>query len=176
MVLYRRLRVGGGVYFFTVNLQDRESRLLVDNIVVLREAWHTVKCKHPFKTIAYVILPDHLHAMWQLPEDDVDYSTRIRLIKKYFTQKMVAENNSFNRNERGEYNIWQKRYWEHVIRDEKDYENHANYIHYNPIKHRLVRRSRDWMHSSFLNYVREGVYPIDWSDGVGGEFLKYDGE
>jgi putative transposase len=176
MVHYRRLQVKGGIYFFTVALQDRKSTLLTQYIRVLQKSWKSVQVKRPFKTIAYVILPDHFHAVWQLPEDDNDFPTRLRLIKRQFTKNVVVMNSVFSKNKRNEYNIWQKRYWEHMIRDERDYENHINYIHYNPIKHKYVKRTRDWPYSSFMKFVNQGIYKLNWSDNIYKDYIDYDAE
>ena len=113
---------------------------------------------------AVVILPDHLHCIWQLPEKDSDFSSRWRLIKAHFsrsittTQEYISKSR-LRKNERG---LWQRRFWEHVICDEKDYVRHIEYIHYNPVKHGYVHRVRDWKYSSFHRWVTHGVYPIDW--------------
>ena len=166
MVKYRRSRISGGTYFFTVTLKDRRSDILLGHVETFRTAYTKVKTEHPFKTLSYVILPDHIHCLWQLPESDSNYSQRWQLIKKGFTSRLLKKGMALSRNKHGEYNLWQRRYWEHTIRDEQDYENHINYIHYNPVKHGLVKRAQDWPHSSFLYYVSRGVLPLDWG-GVG---------
>lgn len=154
MVSYRRNRLAGGTYFFTVVLHNRNSDLLIQYINALKESLNKIKLRFPFKTKAFVILPDHLHVIWQLPPGDSNYQTRWQLIKSDFTNTLSKQNVKIK--------IWQARYWEHTIHSEADFENHFNYIHYNPVKHALVQRVADWPHSSFHNYVRKGVLPIDW--------------
>jgi len=163
-VKYRRLKIPGGVYFFTVALRDRQSNYLIEYIALLTKAMKDVRETMPYKTIALVVLPDHLHTMWQLPDEDDNYSARWMRIKKQFTRRLIREGVQIRKNHLGECDLWQRRFWEHALRNEKDYENHANYIHYNPVKHRYVRRVRDWPYSTFHRYVREGVYPLNWCD------------
>ena len=162
MVLYRRNRVEGGCYFFTVTLQDRSSGLLVEHIAELRDAFRQAKARMPFQVDAIVILPEHIHAIFTLPAGDDNYSSRWRLIKSLYTQKLLKKGVPLAANGRGEYNLWQRRFWEHTIRDDEDMNNHVNYIHYNPVKHGLVERVTDWPHSSSHRYVRKGMLPIDW--------------
>ena len=162
---YRRVYVPGGTYFFTVNLADRSRTLLVDHIDDLRNAVQEVLTSHPFRIDAMVVLPDHLHAIWTLPEDDADYPMRWSLIKAGFSRCIPAdEQRSKSRIAKGERGIWQRRYWEHLIRDEQDYINHVNYIHYNPVKHGHVARVADWPYSTFHQAVKKGQYPSDWSE------------
>ena len=149
MVKYRRHRTKGGIYFLTVVLQDRQSSILIEHINLLREAMKQVKESHPFKINAMVILPDHFHAIWELPEDSDNYSQRLRLFKCNFTRKLIKVSNQYTKNHHGVYNIWQTRFWEHTIRDDKDFENHVNYVHYNPVKHGLVKNVKDWPYSTF---------------------------
>jgi putative transposase len=167
---YRRANVKGGTYFFTVNLAERHRCLLVDHVDDLRTAVKIVKQTHPFYIDAFVVLPDHLHAIWTLPEGDADFATRWMLIKAGFSRRMPdGEKRSKSRISKGERGIWQRRYWEHMIRDEYDYERHVDYIHYNPVKHGHVERAVDWAHSSIHRYIRAGMIGRDWaSDGVGG--------
>ena len=124
-----------------------------------------MKSHHPFKTLSYVVLPEHAHWLWQLPPEDSDYSIRWREIKKGFTLLLLKKGIRLIRNKHGEYNLWQRRYWEHTIRDEKDFENHVEYIHYNPVKHGRVSRVKDWPYSSFFHFVNQGLYSINWADG-----------
>ena len=160
---YRRNYVAGGTYFFTVNLLERKQSLLVDHIDLLRESVHKVKRARPFNIDAWVVLPDHMHAVWTLPNGDCDYSGRWREIKKYFSKSLPkTERLSFVRKNKGERGIWQRRFWEHTIRDERDYRNHIDYVHYNPLKHGLVNKVADWQYSSFHRAVSFGVYPTDW--------------
>jgi putative transposase len=146
---YRRLRIPGGCYFFTVNLEDRRSDLLVRHVDVLRQAVHTVRRARPFHIDAFAVLPDHLHAVWTLPEGDADFPTRWRLIKKAFSRRLPAgESRSPSRVRRGERGIWQRRYWEHAIRDDPDFAAHVDYVHSNPVKHGLVEKPADWPYST----------------------------
>ena len=160
---YRRSYVAGGTYFFTVNLLERDKSLLVDHIEVLREAVRWVKVRRPFDIDAWVVLPDHMHAVWTLPEGDAEYSLRWREIKKRFSKAMPkTERLSVVRKAKGERGIWQRRFWEHTIRDEKDYQYHVDYVHLNPLKHGLVNRVRDWPLSSFHKAVKMGIYDNSW--------------
>jgi putative transposase len=110
-----------------------------------------------------VVLPDHLHAVWTLPPGDSDFSTRWRLIKNRFAKALPKQERlSAVRKARGERGIWQRRFWEHLIRDEADYARHVEYCYINPVKHRWVTRVRDWPYSSFHRDVRAGLFPIDW--------------
>jgi putative transposase len=166
MVGYRRNLVAGGTYFFTVTLEDRRSRALVDHISALRDAFRTARRERPFVIDAIVILPDHLHAIFTLPLEDSDFSGRWRRIKGHFSSHMIAAGASEERHPNGEYALWQRRFWEHTIRNEKDFARHVDYIHFNPIKHGLVSRVSDWPHSSFHLYVRRGILPEDWAGDV----------
>jgi putative transposase len=150
---YRRLYIPGGTYFFTVTLFNRASDLLVREIGTLRRSWRDIVRRHPFETPAAVILPDHIHFLMALPEGDSDYSTRIRLIKSGFTKRLPESLKGHGR--KGERKIWQQRFWEHAIRDEKDFEAHVNYIHHNPVKHGYVEDSDDWPHSTWHRFKRE---------------------
>jgi putative transposase len=152
---YRRADVPGGTYFFTVNLAERKQTLLVDHVDVLRGVLREVKARHPFHIDAMVILPDHLHAVWTLPVGDCDYPTRWMLIKAGFSQRIPAgERRNKSRLTKGERGIWQRRYWEHLIRDERDYARHVDYIHYKPVRHELVKFVKDWPHSTFHQNVK----------------------
>ena len=118
---------------------------------------------HSFKIDAMVVLPEHMHCIWTLPTDDADYAIRWSLIKSGFSREIpVTERRSKSRQARGERGIWQRRYWEHLIRDDRDFERHVDYIHWNPVKHNWVKRVKDWPYSSFHKYVRLGLYPLDW--------------
>ncbi len=173
---YRRVRLPGAVYFFTVNLaQRRGNDLLVRHVDVLRAAFRETKARHPFTFEAACILPDHLHCLWRLPEGDDGFPTRWRLIKAAFSRGLPkGERISPSRARKGERGIWQRRYWEHLIRDERDFANHMDYIHYNPVKHGHAKRAWDWPFSSFRRLVDEGVYPRDWA--ADGEVLEADWE
>jgi putative transposase len=165
---YWRNFVPGGSYFFTVNLADRRSRLLTDKIALLRSAFRFVARRHPFTTEAVVVLPEHLHCIWTLPSGDAHFANRWRLIKTEFSmQAGTGERRSPSRMAKGERGIWQRRFWEHTLRDENDFACHCDYIHFNPVKHGHVSRAGDWPYSSFQRFVQLGVYPLDWGgDGV----------
>ncbi len=166
MTQYRRALIPGGTWFFTVNLAERTvSRLLVDQIDALRSAIRTVQSAHAFRIDAVVILPDHLHCIWTLPPNDLDFSTRWGMIKGNFS-RLIAKTElvSASRLKRGERGIWQRRFWEHLIRDEDDFKTHVDYIHWNPVKHGWVRRVTDWPHSSFHSYLRRGIYEKNWGE------------
>jgi len=164
MVHYRRNRLRGGTFFFTVTLADRRSRLLVEHVDLLREAFRVVRRKYPFQIEAIAVLPDHLHAIWKLPQDDDDYPSRWRAIKSRFTRMLRKRGVPLTPNAKGEYGLWARRYWEHTIRDDNDLQRHADYIHYNPVKHDLVKRVSDWPFSSFHRYIRLGWLSPDWGD------------
>jgi putative transposase len=166
MVRYRRNFVPGGTYFFTVALADRASETLIHHVDALRMAFRIARHERPFMIDAIVILPDHLHAIWTLPPDDSDFSGRWRRIKAHFTRRLVVAGVPVAHHRNGEYALWQRRFWEHTIRNECDFERHVDYVHFNPVKHRLVSRVRDWPHSSFQFYVRRGLLPADWAGDV----------
>ena len=149
---YRRAFAPGAIYFFTV-VTARRRPLFGDAAAcdLLRQALRQVAEQRPFTVNAMVVLPDHLHCLWTLPPDDVDYPTRWRLTKTWVTQRYGAGRT-----------LWQPRYWEHLIRDDTDYRQHVEYIHYNPVKHGHVSRPSQWPHSSFRRYVKAGLYPEDW--------------
>jgi putative transposase len=160
---YRRLSVPGGTYFFTVNLLDRGSALLTEHIGALRDAIRTAKARQPFHIDAWVVLPDHMHCIWTLPENDTDYSTRWKNIKREFSNSLpTMESISSSRAAKGERGIWQRRFWEHAIRDDSDYAVHIDYVHINPFKHGLVQQVLDWQYSSFHRSVDSGIYPQNW--------------
>ena len=160
MPSYRRNFLPGGSFFFTVNLAERRSRLLIDNIELLRAVFRNTRRRHPFAIDAIAVLPDHLHAIWTLPEGDTDFSTRWSLIKAGFSRGLPkGERVSRSRGRKRERGIWQRRYWEHTLRDERDFARHADYIHFNPVKHGHVRRVRDWPFSSFHRMVQARDLP-----------------
>jgi putative transposase len=163
MSRYRRYFVEGGIYFFTVTLADRSSDLLVRYIDRLRYAYDVARRRFPFDTNAICILPDHLHAIWTLPEGDSDFPRRWSLIKSGFSRALPpADDRSASKAARREKGIWQRRYWEHAIRDDADFARHVDYIYYNPVRHGLVSRVSDWPHSSFHRDVADGLLPEDW--------------
>jgi putative transposase len=175
MTDYRRNRIPGGTFFFTVNLQDRQSRLLVEHIGVLRQSVRHAMHRAPFHIDAWVVLPEHMHCLWTLPEGDVDYSARWQTIKMTFSRKIpLHEYRSESRAAKRERGIWQRRFWEHTIRNEQDYAAHMDYIHFNPVKHGLVGSVADWPHSSFHRAVFNGLYPPEWT--ASGRELKVAGE
>ncbi len=159
---YRRVKLAGGTFFFTLVLAGRSSDLLIREINRLRRVYAEVQTRHPFETIAICILPDHLHALWSLPDNDVDYALRWNLIKSGFSRGLPAARRSPSKLAKREKGIWQRRYWEHAIRDDADLARHVDYIHFNPVKHGLVSCVCDWPHSSFHQYVKRGDLPIDW--------------
>ena len=159
---YQRNYQPGGCYFFTVNLQNRQSSLLTDHIGLLRQAVFQCRQETPFIIHAWVVLPEHMHAIWSLPEEDANYSGRWRSIKKFFTRHLPDKEN-WPVNHRGERRIWQRRFWEHTIRDELDFKHHFDYVHYNPVKHGLVTQVSHWPYSTFHRAVQQGIYPHRWS-------------
>ena len=175
---YRRAFRPGGTFFFTL-VTYRRARFLCDEParVLLRGAMEQCRAECPFTLDAMVLLPDHLHAMWTLPEGDTDFSSRWGRIKKSFTQAWVtaggwegAISESRGRNRRR--GVWQRRFWEHTIRDERDYERHLNYIHFNPIKHNHVTCAHAWKWSSFHRLVKENLYEPHWCCGCDGRLVR----
>jgi putative transposase len=178
---YRRAYIQGSSYFFTLVTEQRR-KLFIDetNVDLLYQAFRHVMKKRPFAIDAIVVLPEHLHCIWTLPPNDADFcSSPLRLIKTWFTKhcdneyKVTPNQSRFKKNEQA---IWQHRYWEHLLRDELDFEHHINYIHYNPVKHDYVNKPSDWKYSSFHRYVEQGTIPINWGasdisfpDGIGNE-------
>ncbi len=179
MSRYRRTNTPGGTYFFTVvTYRRREILTEPESRTILREVIKEVKQKYPFTVDAWILLPDHLHSIWTLPPGDIEYPKRWGMIKAGFSKQAKS---LFHRQEwmnetktrRRESTIWQRRYWEHQIRNEDDYRRYMDYLHYNPVKHRLVRRVIDWPYSTFHRYVKEGVYTKDWCGAlkpIEGEF------
>lgn len=188
MPAYRRIRRPGATYFFTVALADRSSDLLIRRIADLRSAVALTMSERPFRCDAAVILPDHLHMVWTLPTGDADYSTRWGAIKARFSMSLrragftppprfpqvrsgrYAGVNPGLRHDKGEVAIWQRRFWEHCIRDEADFGAHVAYCWGNPVKHGLVARATDWPHSSIHRDRRKGRVPPEWGGEVEGEF------
>jgi REP-associated tyrosine transposase len=155
MPRYRRLYVPGGTYFFTVALADRQGTALVDEIDLLRSTYASVTREYPVFCDAMVVLPDHIHAVWTLPAGDADFSVRWKKIKSVFSKHCNAHAPVSPSNAgKGEKGIWQRRFWEHLIRNMADYRTHVKYCHFNPVKHGLVRRSEDWPYSTIHRYRR----------------------
>src|SRR5215813_13364433 len=164
---YRRAFVAGGCWFFTANLLDRRSHLLTDEADSLRDAVRWTRQRFPFHIDAMVVLPDHIHTVWTLPPDDADFSLRWRWVKARFSRAIPKQERlSRVRQARGERGIWQRRFWEHLIRDDSDYARHVEYCYINPVKHALVSRVRDWPYSSFHRDVQAGLFPEDWAGDV----------
>ena len=172
MANYRRCYIPGGSYFFTVVTERRAPILANDEARdLLRSAILTCQQQWPFSVDALVLLPDHLHAIWTLPPGDCDYSKRWGFVKKYFTQHWLAANGeeqavSLSKLQQRRRGIWQRRFWEHALRDECDYAQHLDYLHYNPVKHGLVTAVVDWPYSSFHRFVNEGLYPSHWGENL----------
>ena len=167
---YRRAFVPGGSFFFTVVTDGRRPLLASQEAVeVLRNAFRVVRDKHHFDVDAIVVLPDHLHCIWTLPRDETDFAIRWQLIKTWFTKHCAPGlrplANHAGVAKRGPA-IWQQRYWEHLLRDEPDFTRHAEYIHYNPVKHGYATSPIEWPYSSFRRYVEAGTYSSDWGRGM----------
>ncbi|MXS86101.1 transposase [Nitrosomonas sp. HPC101] len=159
---YRRVRAGGGVYFFTLVTRHRQKILCHENIrQALRAGIETTRLARPFVIHGWVLLPDHLHCIWALPPDDADFSVRWSMIKRFVTQQCGLQSSTGQR--KNESSLWQRRFWEHQIRNERDYRRHMDYLHYNPVKHGLVTKVSDWPYSTFHRHVRLGTYEPDWA-------------
>ena len=168
MANYRRAWYLGGTYFFTINLlQRRNNDLLTRHIQSLRTVVKDVRSRHPFAIHGWVVLPDHIHCVIELPQGDSNFALRLKLIKSNFSKCIPkTERVSASRKARGERGIWQRRYWEHLIRDEADFEAHMNYVHINPVKHGLVKYVKNWPYSTFHHLVGQGVYSENWAGGL----------
>ena len=172
MTAYRRARVAGASYFFTVALNDRSRSTLTDHIDALRTAYAQTRQERPFRCDAFVVLPDHLHAVWTLPPGDADFSTRWRLIKTRFV-RAIGDSGwpSASQRAKGETGVWQRRFWEHMIRDEADFATHVRYCWGNPVKHGFVARAVEWPYSSIHRDIRAGRVEAEWAEAdVDGEF------
>jgi putative transposase len=173
MSRYHRAKIPGGVFFFTVTLADRRSDLLVRHIDRLRATYRAVKQRYPFETVAICNLPDHVHAIWSLPEGDSDFSLCWSLIKSGFSRGLPrAAIRSASKVAKRETGLWQRRYWEHAIRNDADMARHVDDIHFNPVKHGHVTRVCDWPYSSFHRYVAQDILPLNW----GGDTRDMPGE
>ncbi|MFD2184556.1 transposase [Rhodoplanes azumiensis] len=168
------MTIDGGIFFFTVVLADRSSTLLVDHIARLRRIHESVRKRLPFEVVAVCVLPDHIHVIWALPVHDSNYSLRWSLIKSGFSRGLVVDTvRSPSKARKRERGVWQRRYWEHTIRDDADLARHVDYIHFNPVRHGHVSRVVDWPYSSFHRYVRDGILASDWAGDaldLGGQF------
>ena len=163
---YRRAFVPGGTFFFTLCVH-KHRRIFANetNVQLLRNAVHTVKTEWPFEIVGAVVLPDHLHWIWTLPPNDSNYSRRIGRIKAIFTRQLGEhpdESTNSSRVRHRESEVWQRRFWEHAIRDQPDLENHLNYIHYNPVRHGWAKCPHQWKASSFRHWVAKNGYESNW--------------
>jgi len=171
---YRRANITGGTYFFTVNLADRKKTLLVDEFELLRDVINKLKKQHPFILDAMVVLPEHLHAILTLPTNDKGFSTRWMLIKSGFSRQLPKhEKINKSRERKGERGIWQRRYWEHVIKNEDDFVRHVDYIHYNPVKHGYVKKAADWPYSTIHEFVKNNLLDENWGHGNADNGIDY---
>lgn len=165
---YRRACIPGATYFFTVVTHKRKPIFSIGRArQILHHAIEDVRERHPFEIEAICLLPDHLHTIWTLPVEDSAYPQRWNEIKGLFTKRFrdispVDSKISLSRRRKGEGVIWQRRFWEHLVRDESDFRNHMDYLHYNPVKHGLVGQVVDWPWSSFHRFVKAGIYSADW--------------
>ncbi|MHC5348457.1 REP-associated tyrosine transposase [Metapseudomonas furukawaii] len=171
---YRRSREPGAIYFFTLVTHRRQPVLTTVPLrQALRQSIQEVRASYPFRIHGWALLPDHLHCIWQLPLGDEEFGLRWSIIKRRVSQQVGRDGAlSASRAGRRELGLWQRRFWEHRIRDEVDYRRHMDYLHWNPVRHGLVQRVADWPWSSFHRLVREGVYPQDWGGrgDIGGAF------
>jgi putative transposase len=178
---YRRANIRGGTYFFTANTL-RRMPILTEAPVrsALHDAIAQTRLSHPFAIDAWVLLPDHLHCIWTLPQGDANFSARWSMIKRLVSQRCGMEYGaaelSASRTSRKETGIWQRRFWEHQIRDDNDFAKHVDYIHWNPVKHGLVTRAPDWPYSTFHRYVADGAYLADWGLSEATGFANHFGE
>jgi putative transposase len=174
---YRRSTAKGASFFFTVVTHNRRANLCHEaNVALLRETFESVTTKHPFTIDAFVLLPDHLHCIWTLPENDNSFAMRWRQIKSYFSRRCLDEfkgQQTPAHLRKGEQAIWKRRYWEHQIRDDGDFVTHVEYIHYNPVKYGLTKSPRHWPHSTYHRYVKQDIYHVDW--GADRE-ISFDGQ
>ncbi|MBM3157931.1 MAG: transposase [Chloroflexi bacterium] len=177
---YRRARVSGGTYFFTVVTYNRYPFFADESaIILLHKCFQIVASEYPYTMDACVILPDHIHCIWTLPDNGSDFSTRWKLIKTTFTKNYSGsrpENVSESMLNKGERGIWQRRFWEHMIRDQEDFNRHCDYIHYNPVRHGYVKLPMEWKHSSFREFAERGLYPQNWGHAVSKEVIAMDFE
>ncbi|MHB8087574.1 MAG: REP-associated tyrosine transposase [Anaerolineaceae bacterium] len=179
---YHRNLVEGGTYFFTVVTYQRHHILTHPTArKILHHAWETTNERHPFQTLAICLLPDHIHCIWKLPDGDSDYSTRWKEIKRHFSldyQRQIGsgEDRNPSHQKQKEAAIWQRRFWEHTLEDEDDFDAHFDYIHFNPVKHGYVEKPSDWQWSTFHRYVKDGIYVNQWCGGDIGKLGMLDFE
>ena len=165
---YRRDQTPGGTWFFTVVTYERRCLLTHPAVrLALRHAVEKTRLSHPFMIDAWVLLPEHLHCLWTLPNGDAGFSARWSMIKRRTSQALAAcpgllPPSTQTRAKRQESTLWQRRFWEHRIRDEADLRHHLDYIHWNPVKHGIVANVSDWPWSTFHHQVKRGMYPVDW--------------
>jgi putative transposase len=153
---YRRLRIEGGCYFFTVVTHKRRPIFSEQgNVDLLMRSLRRVQEHHPFELTAHIVLPDHLHMLWDLPDGDDRFSTRWRLIKEAFTR-------AYRKHAGSAEPVWQHRFWEHAICNQKDFADHLDYIHFNPVRHGYAKSPAEWPHSSYSAWVDRGVYERWW--------------
>ena len=165
---YRRYFNPGAAIFFTVITHDRRLILCTEKgRDFLRQAIQNVKKDRPFESIAFALMPEHFHCLWKLPDEDGNFSVRMACIKKMFTRLWLENGEdqcdiSKARKKHREKGVWQKRFWEHTIRNEDDFINHVNYIHYNPVKHNLAKCPHAWPYSTFHQWMKDGYYKKEW--------------
>jgi len=165
---YKRWFRAGGTYFFTVITYNRRKIFRAAGArTSLHRAISEVQVSHPFEILGVVLLPDHCHCIWKMPADDNNFSVRWQMIKRRFTKSWISCGGlnvpvSASRTKRGERGVWQRRFWEHLIRDQQDFAQHMDYIHYNPAKHGYVKCPHQWEYSSFHRWVKEEIYKSDW--------------
>ena len=168
MPKYRRWYRQGGTFFLAVKTYKHQTFLCEQFArTALRRAIEDTRAEKPFEIVAWVLLPDHLHTIWRMPEDDNDFSIRWSMIKRRFTRQWLTLHQppvqpTARMRRKREPGVWQRRFWEHLIRDQNDMANHMDYIHYNPIKHSLAECPHHWPYSTFHRWTQEGAYRSDW--------------
>jgi putative transposase len=175
---YRRVYVSGGTFFFTVVTYMRHPIFKEETAIrLLKSCFQSTMKIHPFNVDAIVLMPDHLHTIWTLPDDEFDFSIRWKQIKMTFSEQYSGNYSNkltksmMNKKEKG---IWQRRFWEHAIRSQEDFNNHCDYIHYNPVKHGLVNLPLEWEYSSFRKFIEKGLYDKDWGKLERRELIEMD--
>lgn len=180
MAIYRRFHTAGATWFFTLTAEGRRPLLVgPDSMHWIRRAAAEVRGRYPFELIAWVVLPDHLHALVNLPDSDCDYAKRISIFKRIVSKRLASRttaplcNSMRTRRENG---VWQRRFWEHMVRNQVDLQRHLDYIHFNPVRHGLAGNATGWPHSSIHRYVESGMVAKDWAAKVGDERERSFGE